>query len=137
MLSNYEKLNVSDSNWLFFRPITTRRYVLLRLFHKRLEKKMKPLWKLSCFYQCLIFLSTQPTVVPALRSTQSQTYAPEFGSQYDAKFASFSENERLELRDKAKEMFQFGYDNYMQHAYPKDELDPIHCAGRGHDTNDP
>lgn len=29
-------------------------------------------------------------------------------------------------------MFYFGYDNYMEHAFPEDELDPIHCTGRGH-----
>lgn len=37
---------------------------------------------------------------------------------------------------KIRQMFTFGYDNYMQHAYPDDELDPIHCRGRGPDVND-
>ena len=32
----------------------------------------------------------------------------------------------------AKEMFYFAYDNYLQHAFPKDELAPISCTG--HDT---
>jgi mannosidase alpha-like ER degradation enhancer 1 len=45
----------------------------------------------------------------------------------------FSENERLRLKNLAKEMFEFGYDNYMKHAFPLDELDPIHCTGRGPD----
>ena len=26
-------------------------------------------------------------------------------------------------------MFTFGYDSYMKYAFPKDELDPIHCTG--------
>lgn len=45
--------------------------------------------------------------------------------------------ERLKLRNKSSKMFQFGFDNYMKYAYPKDELDPIHCVGRGHDHEDP
>ena len=27
-------------------------------------------------------------------------------------------------------MFQHGYDSYMQHAYPRDELCPLSCSGR-------
>lgn len=41
------------------------------------------------------------------------------------------------LRNFAKEMFDFGYSNYMEHAFPLDELDPIHCAGRGVDRDHP
>ena len=37
------------------------------------------------------------------------------------------------LRESARRMFYFGYDNYMRHAFPADELDPIHCTGRGAD----
>ena len=51
-------------------------------------------------------------------------------------FPPFSDEELLESRDDARKMFQFGYENYMQHAYPQDELDPIHCTGRGHDYSD-
>jgi mannosidase alpha-like ER degradation enhancer 1 len=41
------------------------------------------------------------------------------------------------LRDEARDMFRFGFDNYMEHAYPLDELDPIHCVGRGPDYKHP
>ena len=34
-------------------------------------------------------------------------------------------------------MFYWGYDNYMTHAFPFDELDPIECLGRGHDWKNP
>ncbi len=44
---------------------------------------------------------------------------------------------RLELREKARAMFTFGYDNYLRHAFPLDELDPIHCTGRGPDYDNP
>ena len=30
-----------------------------------------------------------------------------------------------------------GYDNYMLHAFPLDELDPVHCKGRGPDYKHP
>jgi hypothetical protein len=49
----------------------------------------------------------------------------------------FSRSERVQYREKAREMFQFGYDNYMKYAFPQDELDPIHCRGRGPDVERP
>lgn len=49
----------------------------------------------------------------------------------------FSKAERLVYREKAREMFQFAYDSYMTYAFPQDELDPIHCRGRGPDVERP
>merc|ERR1719300_1449223 len=37
----------------------------------------------------------------------------------------------------AKMMFHHGYDNYMEHAFPLDELNPLHCCGRGPDYEEP
>lgn len=48
----------------------------------------------------------------------------------------FSEEQRLQLREEAKRMFYWGYDNYITHAFPFDELNPINCTGRGHDWKD-
>lgn len=48
----------------------------------------------------------------------------------------FSEERRLEMREEARQMFYWGYDNYITHAFPFDELNPINCTGRGHDWND-
>ncbi|XP_054163737.1 ER degradation-enhancing alpha-mannosidase-like protein 1 [Oppia nitens] len=56
---------------------------------------------------------------------------------YDRKYRHFSEDERLETLSLAKQMFQFGYDSYMTYAFPKDELNPIDCTGRGPDVDDP
>ncbi|GFR73350.1 alpha-1,2-Mannosidase [Elysia marginata] len=53
------------------------------------------------------------------------------------KYAHFSESERLGMLEASKNMFQFGYDNYMKYAFPEDELDPIHCKGRGPDYEKP
>jgi hypothetical protein len=36
-------------------------------------------------------------------------------------------------RDLTRSLFTHSYDGYMKHAFPLDELDPIHCVGRGVD----
>lgn len=56
---------------------------------------------------------------------------------YLNKYGHFSERERLEMLEETKKMFYFGYDNYMRYAFPKDELNPIHCNGRGPDRENP
>lgn len=56
---------------------------------------------------------------------------------YDKKYGKFSEKDRFEMVKLAKNMFQFGYDNYMKYAFPQDELNPIYCTGRGPDIENP
>ena len=56
---------------------------------------------------------------------------------YDRKYGNFPESDRLEMLEESRKMFQFGYDNYMKHAFPKDELNPIYCTGRGPDYENP
>ena len=51
-------------------------------------------------------------------------------------YGHFPAKWRSDMRDTVKEMFYFGYDNYLQHAYPLDELNPVDCSGRGPDWND-
>ena len=34
-------------------------------------------------------------------------------------------SERLALRETVREMFSHGYENYMRHAFPHDELKPV------------
>lgn len=58
-------------------------------------------------------------------------------TDFHRKYGAISEEERFHLLNATKEMFYFGYHNYMKHAYPLDELDPIHCTGRGHDHQNP
>ncbi|KAI7898486.1 glycoside hydrolase [Cokeromyces recurvatus] len=43
----------------------------------------------------------------------------------------------LHVRELTKEMFNHGWNNYMQHAYPEDELNPFECKGRGSDKANP
>lgn len=55
----------------------------------------------------------------------------------DQKYGSFTEEMRLEMMEQVKQMFTFAYDGYMKYAFPLDELDPIHCTGRGPDHDNP
>ncbi|XP_065909558.1 ER degradation-enhancing alpha-mannosidase-like protein 1 isoform X2 [Dysidea avara] len=49
----------------------------------------------------------------------------------------FPEELRLAFRDRARRMFYDAYDNYIRHAFPMDELNPVNCSGRGRDWNNP
>lgn len=55
----------------------------------------------------------------------------------ERKYGRLPENERLQLKRDTQDMFYFGYDSYMKYAYPKDELNPIYCEGRGPDHDNP
>lgn len=55
----------------------------------------------------------------------------------EKKYGSFPDELRIQLREEAREMFYFGYNNYMKHAFPMDELNPIMCSGRGPDYANP
>ncbi|XP_072344395.1 ER degradation-enhancing alpha-mannosidase-like protein 3 isoform X2 [Scyliorhinus torazame] len=41
-----------------------------------------------------------------------------------------TEQEKGTIRNQVVEMFEHAYDNYMEHAYPADELMPLSCRGR-------
>ncbi|KAG7244691.1 hypothetical protein INR49_029710 [Caranx melampygus] len=57
--------------------------------------------------------------------------------EYVRRYSSFPNALKAKMKDMAKEMFYFGYDNYMKYAFPEDELNPIDCAGRGPDVLNP
>nr|CCA23124.1 ER degradationenhancing alphamannosidaselike protein putative [Albugo laibachii Nc14] len=56
-----------------------------------------------------------------------------FRELYARKFHS---SERIHLKNKAREMFYHGYNNYMEHAFPWDELKPLTCEGRRWDRRE-
>ena len=60
-----------------------------------------------------------------------------WGTLDDSKYSYFDDRRRQEMLEETRHMFYFGYDSYMTHAFPKDELDPIHCTGRGPDYDNP
>lgn len=55
-----------------------------------------------------------------------------FAAAHDSPFTGpfMSKEEKQGLMEKAKEMFYHAYNNYMEHAYPADELMPLTCKGR-------
>lgn len=38
--------------------------------------------------------------------------------------------QRLQIRDEVRDIFYHAYDNYLMHAFPKDELEPLSCVGK-------
>ncbi|KAM6980058.1 ER degradation-enhancing alpha-mannosidase-like protein 1 [Aplochiton taeniatus] len=57
--------------------------------------------------------------------------------EYARRYSSFPNTLKAKMKDMAKEMFYFGYENYMKYAFPEDELNPIDCEGRGPDVLNP
>ncbi|PSN54149.1 ER degradation-enhancing alpha-mannosidase-like protein 1 [Blattella germanica] len=55
----------------------------------------------------------------------------------DKKYGTFPEELRAKMLVEARNMFYFGYDNYMEYAFPMDELNPLLCCGRGPDYDNP
>lgn len=55
-----------------------------------------------------------------------------FATARDQPFSGsfMSKEEKQGLMEKAKEMFYHAYNNYLEHAYPADELMPLSCKGR-------
>ncbi|KAL7688669.1 putative glycoside hydrolase family 47, PA domain, six-hairpin glycosidase-like superfamily [Plasmopara halstedii] len=50
--------------------------------------------------------------------------------------ALMHDSERKFLQQQARDMFYHGYRNYMEHAYPWDELKPLSCSGRRWDRRE-
>lgn len=55
-----------------------------------------------------------------------------FQGAWHTRSGEVSPKERHALREEAEQMFLFGYEQYLAHAFPKDELRPISC--RGHNS---
>ncbi|KAM4023298.1 ER degradation-enhancing alpha-mannosidase-like protein 1 isoform 1-T2 [Anomaloglossus baeobatrachus] len=83
-----------------------------------------------------------PGTVRAVRPVQAAVCRSSYGrfhlgDEYGRRYSSFPAGLRLQMREMARGMFSFGYDNYMRFAFPEDELNPILCRGRGPDTGNP
>ncbi|VDK53114.1 unnamed protein product [Anisakis simplex] len=76
------------------------------------------------------------TPLSSASKASTTLYYPFISDDYTKKFA-FSQKQLSDARKETREMFYFAYDNYLRHAFPKDELDPINCTGRGHDHLNP
>ncbi|KAK0400273.1 hypothetical protein QR680_003433 [Steinernema hermaphroditum] len=84
----------------------------------------------------LHFLTSTLIALFMVRRSSSHPLWPA-DNEFDFKYGWISEDEITIAREQAKQMFYFGYDNYLNHAFPLDELDPIHCTGRGPDYAHP
>ncbi|XP_078483513.1 ER degradation-enhancing alpha-mannosidase-like protein 1 [Ciona intestinalis] len=72
------------------------------------------------------------------KSDEKTIFQSEFWQNYyGERYLHFPESKRLEAKEDARNMFHFGYDNYMKYAFPQDELNPIACCGRGPDLMNP
>ena len=47
------------------------------------------------------------------------------------------ESRKKELQSQVVDAFDHGWKNYLRHAWPYDELQPLSCKGRGSDFEDP
>ncbi len=80
------------------------------------------------FYKSILLL------LPAVTS-EYNVFGPR--TDLEKKYGTFSEEMRLEMLEETRKMFYHGYDNYMNHAFPLDELNPLECNGRGPDREHP
>ncbi|XP_072276557.1 ER degradation-enhancing alpha-mannosidase-like protein 1 [Pyxicephalus adspersus] len=72
---------------------------------------------------------------PVCRSSYGRFHLAD--DEYGRRYSSFPAALRRHMRERARDMFSFAYDNYMTYAFPEDELNPILCRGRGPDTMNP
>ena len=94
------------------------------------------LWLMVAFGNVLWNLIPQALLLfPNLQKTSERNVTPATPLS-DLVHRPFSEERRLLMREEARRMFYWGYDNYITHAFPFDELNPINCTGRGHDWKD-
>ncbi|KAJ7591143.1 alpha mannosidase-like protein [Mycena floridula] len=53
------------------------------------------------------------------------------------KGTGWTSQRKLAAREKTRDLWYHGFDNYMRFAFPMDELAPISCSGRGPDWHNP
>jgi len=83
------------------------------------------------------FFMASTILVLHLTASLRADFQKQFFEPFERQYGAFPESKRLELLDTTRNMFHFAYDNYMKYAFPQDELDPIHCRGRGPDYDNP
>ncbi|KAJ3723053.1 alpha mannosidase-like protein [Lentinula raphanica] len=51
--------------------------------------------------------------------------------------SSWTTERKLAARSRTRKLWYHGFNNYMEHAFPLDELTPLSCSGKGPDWADP
>ncbi|KAF8332804.1 glycoside hydrolase [Cantharellus anzutake] len=60
-----------------------------------------------------------------------------FGSVHESRSRGWTTERKLEARELTRSLWNHGFDSYMHHAFPLDELKPLTCTGQGPDWFDP
>lgn len=68
-------------------------------------------------------------MAPAIRAIISLICLASVALAVAGQTEGVSRDEALELREEVKSMFYHAYNNYMEHAFPLDELRPMSCSG--------
>lgn len=76
-------------------------------------------WNIYHRLIAVVVLFLQPSVDSR---SESARFFSSITDPYEKLYGHFQEYERLMLRDEVAEMFWFGYNNYILHAFPMDEL---------------
>ncbi|KZT58834.1 glycoside hydrolase family 47 protein [Calocera cornea HHB12733] len=56
---------------------------------------------------------------------------------YPVEAARWTDSRKVGYRDQVRDLWYHGFDAYMNHAFPFDELRPLTCQGHGPDWHDP
>ncbi|KAF8314870.1 alpha-mannosidase [Cantharellus anzutake] len=59
------------------------------------------------------------------------------GSVHESRSRGWTTERKLEARELTRSLWNHGFDSYMHHAFPLDELKPLTCTGQGPDWFDP
>lgn len=102
------------------------------MFREAKHRRAFIVYKIAMFLMLLLLLP--------FSFMATSTHSPLFTwgwTDHHLKYSHFPESRRLEMINETKKMFYFGYENYMNLAFPLDELNPILCNGRGPDYDNP
>ncbi|CAA7259685.1 unnamed protein product [Cyclocybe aegerita] len=110
------------------RPPSTGASVLTVYRDPPCESLMK--WS-SYWLECLFI-----AIVLAINGFRCQWFATDASSALPAS-AEWTPRRKLAAREKTRELWYHGFDNYMQFAFPLDELTPLSCSGQGPDWVNP
>lgn len=78
----------------------------------------------TCYVYCYCFLFN-----PSRSSTVVVAQAQEQQAQQQRSTSLMSTREKAQMKSLVTQMFDFGFNSYMEHAFPRDELKPISCSG--------
>ena len=73
-------------------------------------------------YVCSIFFCDQ------FSQENLDSYIPRKSYRYQVPYQPLSHEDRLSISSEVRDLFLFGYSNYLDHAFPAPQLDPLTCG---------